>query len=95
MAVHLPASNKYQQSSAYRLLFVFGCLTSDRAMVDRLFSLLILGFAPRAVYVGFVLNKLALFGLFSEYCGFPLSVIVLLEIYIHSYNIQRTVTNGH
>lgn len=82
MAAHLPASNKYQPSSAYRLLFVFCCLTNIKSRqaapwLIACFSLLILGFAPRPVYVRFVLHEVALLSLFSGYCGFSLSVLVL------------------
>jgi len=76
VAAHLPASNKYQQSSAYRLLFVFCCLTNIKSRraapwLITCFSLLILGFAPRTVYVRFVLHKVALLSYSPSTAVFP------------------------
>jgi hypothetical protein len=55
------------------------------------------GFNPRAVHVGYMVNKAAFKQVFSEYFIFPLSIITLLVLHIHAFIIwgwyRWTITN--
>ena len=56
-----------------------------------------LGFNPRAVHVGYVVNKVASKQVFSEYFIFLLSIITLPVLHIHAFIIwgwySWTITN--
>ena len=61
MVAHLPASNKYQHTIAYKFP-LYSTLTNFKSGLFTRLSLLILGFAPRTLYVGIVLHEVSLVG---------------------------------
>jgi hypothetical protein len=52
------------------------------------------GFEPRSVLVGFVVNKVALEQVFSEYFGFPFQFSFHLLLHFHHYLSSGTGTIG-